>query len=127
MYMEVQMARPDNVGSVGLSPNLGLAVKDVNDSVRQVLTPNGLHFEPYDFEGLVLPSVTLKSPTGTEYVITFDNDGVLLVNGTKFMSDTKPLISPDGTKYKIVVDDTGILTTVKEVSDGSTNKNIQQL
>lgn len=48
------------------------------------------------------------------------------IAGKPEIEDPLKVISPNGTVYKIVVDDDGKLTTEKEVSDGSTNNNVEQ-
>lgn len=100
------------VGNFGI----GIMPDGTSNTLRVLIKPDGFHFEPYDFDDLVLPSITLHSPSGSQYMIGFDDTGNLLINGVKFISDTAPLVSPNGTKYKIVVDDTGVLTTVKETN-----------
>lgn len=100
------------VGNFGI----GIMPDGTSNTLRVLIKPDGFHFEEYDFDDLVLPSIALHSPSGTQYTIGFDDTGYLLINGVKFISDTAPLVSPNGTKYKIVVDDTGVLTTVKETN-----------
>lgn len=94
----------------------GIKPDGTDESMRILIEPDGFHFEAYDFDDLVLPSITLHSPSGTQYMIGFDDTGALLINGVKFISDTALLVSPNGTKYKIVVDDTGTLATKKETN-----------
>lgn len=93
----------------------GIKPDGTDESMRIVIKPDGFHFEAYDFDDLVLPSIALHSPGGSHYVIGFNDTGDLLINGIKFVDKPAPLVSPNGTKYKIVVDDTGLLTTEKEV------------
>lgn len=117
---EVQMSqrRPTILnGKTGVG-NFGVAVMPdgTTDTLRVLIKPDGFHFEAYDFDDLLLPSIALHSPSGTQYMIGFDDAGALLINGVKFVTDIAPLVSPNGTKYKIVVDDTGTLATKKETN-----------
>lgn len=79
----------------------------------------------------------LQSPIGSEYTISFDDTGALLINNMKYVAPTNnkdeaiagnkiftgltsldgglQMTSSNGTRYKVVVDDAGALTTVKEV------------
>lgn len=113
-----QQVRPTILnGKTGVG-NFGVAVMPdgTSDTLRVLIKPDGFHFEAYDFDDLVLPSIALHSPSGSQYTIGFDDTGALLINGIKFVAKPAPLVSPNGTKYKIVVDDTGLLTTEKEVN-----------
>lgn len=120
MNMEAKMSqlRPTiSNGKTGVGNfGVGIMPDGTTDSLRVVIKPDGFHFEPYDFDDLVLPSIALQSPSGSQYTIGFDDTGALLINGVKFISDTAPLVSPNGTKYKIVVDDIGTLATKKETN-----------
>lgn len=120
MNMEARMSqlRPTILnGKTGVG-NFGVAVMPdgTTDTLRVLIKPDGFHFEAYDFDDLVLPSIALQSPIGSEYRLSFDDTGALLINGVKFIPDTAPLVSPNGTRYKIVVDDTGALATKKETN-----------
>lgn len=109
------------------------------DSLRTVIKPDGFHFEAYDFDDLTLPSLKLQSPIGSEYTISFDDDGALLINGVEYTAPTNQgnetikgnktyegrtklsgglqLLSPNGAVFSVAVDDDGKLTTEKEVSN----------
>lgn len=151
--MEVKMSqqvRPTiENGKLGVG-NFGVAVMPdgTTYSLRILITPDGFHFEPYDFNDLTLPSVSFESAKGTKYDLSFDDDGALLINGVKYTAPTNQgnetikgnktyegqtklsgglqLLSPNGTVFNVKVDDVGKLTTEKEVSDGSTNNNVEQ-
>ena len=112
------------------------------DSLRAVIKPDGFHFEAYDFDDLTLPSLKLQSPIGSEYTISFDDDGALLVNGIKYTAPTNQddetikgdktyegqtklsggiqLLSPNGTVFNVTVDDDGKLTAEMEETNGDT-------
>lgn len=112
------MVRPViNNGKTGVGNfGVGIMPDGTSDTLRVLIKPDGFHFEAYDFDDLILPSIALHSPSGSQYTIGLDDTGNLLINGVKFVADIAPLVSPNGTKYKIVVDDTGALTTEKETN-----------
>ena len=136
-----QQVRPTITnGKTGVG-NFGVGVMPdgTADSLRTVIKPDGFHFEAYDFDDLMLPSLKLQSPIGSEYTISFDDDGALLINGIKYTAPTNQgnetingnknyegqtklsgglqLLSPNGTVFNVKVDDVGKLTTEKEVSN----------
>lgn len=141
-----QQIRPTmSGGKLGVG-SFGVAIMPdgTPDSLRTVIKPDGLHFEPYDFDDLVLPSISLQSPSGSEYKITFDDIGNLLINGVKYVMPTNQtnetiagnkkfigktdlagglkLTSTTGIAYDVVVDDNGVITTKKEEPvNGQTN------
>lgn len=144
MNMEAKMSqqtRPTiSNGKTGVG-NFGVAVMPdgTTDTLRVLIKPDGFHFEAYDFDDLVLPSIALQSPIGSEYRLSFDDTGALLINGVKYTAPTNQgnetikgdktyegqtklsgglqLLSPNGTAFNVVVDDDGKLTTEKEVSN----------
>ncbi|WP_368887364.1 hypothetical protein [Limosilactobacillus fermentum] len=133
-----QQTRPTiSNGKTGVG-NFGVAVMPdgTTDTLRVLIKPDGFHFEAYDFDDLVLPSIALQSPTGSEYRLSFDDTGALLINGVKFVTPTNQtnetiagdkkftgktdlvgglkLTSATGVAYDVVVDDNGVITTTKE-------------
>ena len=148
MNMEVKMSqqvRPTitngktGVGNFGV----GIMPDGTTDSLRILITPDGFHFKPTDFDDVVLPSLSFESPRGTKYDLSFDDDGALLINGNKYTAPTNQgnetikgnktyegrtrlsgglqLLSPNGTIFNANVDDDGKLTTEKEAKNDSTN------
>lgn len=135
------MVRPViNNGKTGVGKfGVGVMPDGTSDTLRVLIKPDGFHFESYDFDDLVLSSIALQSPSGGQYVISFDDTGSLLINGVEHVMPTNnedesiggnktftgltsldgglQIKSPDGTKYTILVDDAGVLTTVKGVQD----------
>ena len=121
------------VGNFGV----GIMPDGTSDSLRILVKPDGFHFESYDFDDLVLPSIALHSPSGSQYTIGFDDTGALLINGVKYVAPTNQtnetitgdkqftgktdlvgglkLTSATGVAYDVVVDENGVLTAVKEV------------
>lgn len=136
-------------GKTGVG-NFGVAVMPdgTTDTLRVLIKPDGFHFEATDFDDLVLPRLSFESPKGTKYDLSFDDDGALLINGVKYTAPTNQgnetingnknyagktklsgglqLLSPNGAVFSVTVDDDGKLTAEKEVSDGSTNNNVEQ-
>lgn len=124
-------------GKTGVG-NFGVAVMPdgTTDTLRVLIKPDGFHFEAYDFDDLVLPSIALQSPIGSEYRLSFDDTGALLINGVKYVAPTNQmnetiagnkkftgktdllgglkLTSATGVAYDVVVDDNGVITTIKE-------------
>lgn len=134
----IQMVRPIiNNGKTGVG-NFGVGVMPdgTPDTLRVLIKPDGFHFEAYDFDDLVLPSIALHSPSGSQYTIGFDDTGALLINGVKYVTPTNQtdeiiagdkqftgktdlvgglkLTSATGVAYDVVVDDNGVITTIKE-------------
>jgi hypothetical protein len=135
---KTQMVRPViNNGKIGVG-NFGVGVMPdgTSDTLRVLIKPDGFHFEAYDFDDLVLPSIALHSPSGSQYTIGFDDTGALLINGAKYVAPTNQtdetiagdkqftgktdlsgglkLTSATGIAYDVVVDDKGVITTTKE-------------
>lgn len=136
-----QQVRPTITnGKLGVR-NFGVAVMPdgTANSLRILITPDGFHFKATDFDDLVLPNLSLNSPKGTKYSLSFDDDGALLINGVKYTVPTNQgnetikgnktyegqtklsgglqLTSPNGTVFNVTVDDDGKLTTEKEVNN----------
>lgn len=101
------------VGNFGI----GIMPDGTSDSLRILVKPDGFHFEPYDFDDLVLQKLTLTNESGSTFAISFDDDGKLLINGIEYLPAKLKLSSPNGTVFSVVVDDDGKLTTEKEVSN----------
>lgn len=139
--MEVKMSqqvRPTILnGKTGVG-NFGVAVMPdgTTDTLRVLIKPDGFHFEAYDFDDLVLPSLSFESTKGTKYDLSFHDDGALLINGIKYTVPTNQedeiikgnknyegqtklsgglqLLSPNGTVFNVTVDDEGKVTAEKE-------------
>lgn len=132
------MVRPViNNGKIGVGNfGVGVMLDGTTDTLRVLIKPDGFHFEAYDFDDLVLPSIALQSPTGSEYRLSFDDTGALLINNMKYVAPTNQtnetiagdkkltgktdlvgglkLTSATGVAYDVVVDDNGVITTTKE-------------
>lgn len=144
MNMEVKMSkkiRPTitngktGVGNfgVGMMPDGG------SESLRILIKPDGFHFEPYDFDDLILPSLSFESLKGIKYDLSFNDDGTLLINGNQLTATTNQnnevingnktykgqtklvgglqLTSPNGSVFNVAIDDNGNLKTEKEIKN----------
>lgn len=124
--------RPDIIvgtSKTGYTPRgVFLAIDgDENSPTRRcVIDPSGFHFEPSDFSDFTFNSISIFSPNGDEHTLSFNEDGVFLVDGESVVKDKVTVTSPNGTKYNVIVDDDGNLKTEKEVSNGTTNSNVKQ-
>lgn len=138
----------ESVSALGIGKAIYAAPDGNKETARLLIAADGFHFKPTDFDDLVLPGLSFESTKGTKYDLSFDDNGVLLINGIKYTTPTNQddetikgnksyegqtklsgglqLLSPNGTVFNIIVDDDGKLTTEKEVSDGSTNNNVEQ-
>lgn len=114
-----QQTRPTITnGKIGVGNfGIGIIPDGTSDTLRVLIKPDGFHFEAYDFDDLILPSLKLQSPIGSEYIISFDDNGSLLINGIRYVPKQLKLSSPNGSVFRVVVDDDGKLTTEKEVSN----------
>lgn len=84
------MSRPIiTKGKTGIG-NFGVGVMPdgTSDTLRLLIKPDGFHFEPSDFEDLVLPHIVFDTPDGSKYDLSFSDDGELLINGTKLVAST---------------------------------------
>lgn len=122
-------------GKTGIG-NFGVGVMPDGtlDTLRVLISPDGFHFEAYDFDDLVLPSIALHSPSGSQYTIGFDDTGALLINGVKYVAPTNQsdetikgnktyedqtkfsgglVINSSGNDYEISVDESGNLKATK--------------
>ncbi len=129
----------DNISALGIGKAIYAAPDGNKETARILVAADGFHFKNSDFDDLKFLSLSLLSPTGSAFSISFDDDGSLLVNGIKYTAPTNQedetikgnktyegktnlkgglqLLSPNGTVFNILVDDDGKLTTEKEVSN----------
>jgi len=129
----------DNISALGIGKAIYAAPDGNKETARLLVAADGFHFKNSDFYDLKLLSISLLSPTGSIFSISFDDDGSLLVNGVKYVAPTNQedetikgnktyegktnlkgglqLLSPNGTVFNVLVDDEGKLTTEKEVSN----------
>lgn len=137
------MSRPIiTKGKTGIG-NFGVGVMPdgTSDTLRVLIKPDGFHFEPSDFEDLVLPHIVFDTPDGSKYDLSFNDEGELLINGNKLIASTNQndetiagnktytgltnlegglrLTSPNGIIFNIQVDDNGELSTEKEATNAT--------
>lgn len=138
------MSRPIiTKGKTGIG-NFGVGVMPdgTSNTLRVLIKPDGFHFVPSDFEDVVLPDISFSSANGTEYKLSFDDTGTLLINGNQLTVQTNQfdetiggdkthtgltilkgglrLFSPNGKLFNISVSDDGTVTA-KEVSNATGN------
>lgn len=116
----------ENVSALGIGKAIYAAPDGNKETARLLIAADGFHFKPTDFDDLVLQKLTLTNESGTTFAISFDDDGKLLINDIEYLPTKLKLSSPNGTVFNVMVDNDGKLTTEKEVSDGSTNNNVEQ-
>lgn len=129
----------DNISALGIGKAIYAAPDGNKETARILVAADGFHFKNSDFDDLKLLSLSLLSPAGSTFSISFDDNGSLLVNGVKYVAPTNQedetikgnkayegktnlkgglqLLSPNGTVFNVLVDDEGKLTTEKEVSN----------
>lgn len=137
MSQQVRPTITDGKTGVG---NFGVAVMPdgTTDSLRILITPDGFHFKATDFDDLTLPSLKLQSSISSEYAISFDDNGSLLINGVKYVSPTNQndevingnkryegtttlkggliLYDTSGNRYSVKINTEGQLTANKETN-----------
>ncbi|WP_273752004.1 hypothetical protein [Leuconostoc mesenteroides] len=138
----LQQVRPKITdGKTGIGNfGVGIMPDGTDKSLRILITPDGFHFKPTDFDDLVLPSLSFESTKGTKYDLSINDDGALLINGIKYTVPTNQddetikgnknyegktklsgglqLLSPNGTVFNVKLDDVGKLTAEKEETNG---------
>lgn len=129
----------DNVSALGIGKAIYAAPDGNKETARLLVAADGFHFKNSDFDDLKLLSLSLLSPTGSAFSISFDDTGDLLVNGKVYTTPTSQsdeiikgnktyegqaklsgglqLLSSNGTAFNVVVDDDGKLTIEKEVNN----------
>lgn len=129
----------ENVSALGIGKAIYAAPDGNKETARLLIAADGFHFKPTDFDDLVLPNLFFESTKGTKYDLSFDDNGALLINGTKYTVPTNQdnetikgdktyegqtklpgglqLLSPNGTVFNVMVDDDGKLTTEREVNN----------
>lgn len=137
----------ENVSALGIGKAIYAAPDGEKQIARLLVAADGFHFKNSDFDDLKLLSLSMLSPTGNTFSISFDDNGTLLINGIKYTAPTNQgnetikgnktyegktklsgglqLLSPNGAVFSVAVDDEGNLTTEKEVNDATTDANIK--
>lgn len=114
MTVNWKKSRPEMISGVSaFSANKALygAPDGDKNNARIMAAADGFHFEPSDFSDFTFNSIVIASPNGDEHTLSFNEDGVFLVDGEPIVKDKVTVISPNGAKYNVIVDDNGNLKT----------------
>lgn len=71
----------DNVSALGIGKAIYAAPDGNKETARLLVAADGFHFKNSDFDDLKLLSLSMLSPTGSTFSISFDDNGNLQVNG----------------------------------------------
>lgn len=123
-----------NVSALGIGKAIYAAPDGEKQTARLLVAADGFHFKNSDFDDLRLLSLSLLSPTGITFSISFDDNGDLLVNGKVYTTPTNQsdetikgnktyegqtrlsgglVINSSGNDYEISVDESGNLKATK--------------
>lgn len=123
-----------NVSALGIGKAIYAAPDGNKETARLLVAADGFHFKNSDFDDLKLLSLSMLSPTGNTFSISFDDNGDLLVNGNIYTTPTNQtdetikgnktyegqaklsgglVISSSGSDYEISVDENGNLKATK--------------
>ncbi|MFT9314050.1 hypothetical protein [Leuconostoc pseudomesenteroides] len=136
----------DNVSALGIGKAIYAAPDGNKETARLLVAADGFHFKNSDFDDLKLLNLSLLSPTGSTFSISFDDNGNLQVDGKVYTTPTNQsdeiikgnktyegntrlsgglIINSSGNNYEISVDENGNVkaTKISETlgeSDGKT-------
>lgn len=133
----------DNISALGIGKAIYAAPDGNRETARLLVAADGFHFKNSDFDDLKLLSMSLLSPTGSVFSVSFDDNGSLLVNGVKYTVPTNQddetikgnktydgvtklygglVIKSSGVNYEINVDENGNIKAEKiEETTGENN------
>lgn len=124
----------ENVSALGIGKAIYAAPDGEKQTARLLVAADGFHFKNSDFDDLKLLSLSLLSPTGITFSISFDDNGDLLVNGKVYTTPTNQsdeiikgnktyegqtklsgglVINSSGSDYEIMVDANGNVKAAK--------------
>lgn len=124
----------DNVSALGIGKAIYAAPDGNKETARLLIAADGFHFKNSDFDDLKLLSLSLLSPTGSTFSISFDDNGNLQVNGKVYTTPTNQsdetikgnktyegntrlsgglIINSSGYNYEISVDENGNVKATK--------------
>lgn len=124
----------ENVSALGIGKAIYAAPDGEKQTARLLVAADGFHFKNSDFDDLKLLSLSMLSPTGSEFSISFDDNGDLLVNGKVYTTPTNQIdetikgnktyegqtklsgglvINSSGSDYEILVDENGNIKATK--------------
>lgn len=139
-------ALEEKVSALGIGKAIYAAPDGNKENARLLVAADGFHFKNSDFDDLKLQSLSMLSPTGNTFSISFDDNGNLLINGKVYTTPTNQsdetirgnktyedkinlsgglVINSSGNNYEIFVDENGNLkaTNISETigeNDGKT-------
>lgn len=124
----------ENVSALGIGKAIYAAPDGEKQTARLLVAADGFHFKNSDFDDLKLLSLSMLSPTGNTFSISFDDNGDLLVNGKVYATPTNQsdetikgnktyegqtklsgglVINSSGSDYEILVDENGNIKATK--------------
>lgn len=124
----------ENVSALGIGKAIYAAPDGEKQTARLLVAADGFHFKNSDFDDLKLLSLSMLSPTGNAFSISFDDNGDLLVNGKVYTTPTNQsdetirgnktyegqtnlsgglIINSSGYNYEISVDENGNVKATK--------------
>ena len=124
----------ENVSGLGIGKAIYAAPDGEKQTARLLVAADGFHFKNSDFDDLKLLSLSMLSPTGNAFSISFDDNGNLLVNGKAYTTLTNQsdetikgnktyegqtklsgglVINSSGIDYEILVDVNGNVKATK--------------
>lgn len=132
----------ENVSALGIGKAIYAAPDGEKQTARLLVAADGFHFKNSDFDDLKLLSLSMLSPTGNTFSISFDDNGDLLVNGKVYATPTNQsdetikgnktyegqtklsgglVINSSGSDYEILVDENGNIKATKIVETAGEN------
>lgn len=124
----------ENVNALGIGKAIYAAPDGEKQTARLLVAADGFHFKNSDFDDLRLLSLSMLSPIGNVFLISFDDNGNLLVNGKAYTMPTNQsdetikgnktyegktklsgglVINSSGSDYEILVDANGNVKATK--------------
>ena len=124
----------EKVSALGIGKAIYAAPDGIKETARLLIAADGFHFKNSDFDDLKLLSLSMTSPTGSTFSISFDDNGNLLINGRLYTMPTNQsdetirgnktyegqinlsgglVINSSGNNYEILVDENGNLKATK--------------
>lgn len=124
----------ENVSALGIGKAIYAAPDGEKQTARLLVAADGFHFKNSDFDDLRLLSLSMLSPIGNVFLISFDDNGNLLVNGKAYTMPTNQsdetikgnktyegktklsgglVINSSGSDYEILVDANGNVKATK--------------
>ena len=124
----------EKVSALGIGKAIYAAPDGSKETARLLIAADGFHFKNSDFDDLKLLSLSMLSPTGSTFSISFDDNGNLLINGRVYTMPTNQsdetikgnktyegqtklsgglVINSSGSDYEILVDANGNVKAAK--------------